>query len=250
MTPSGARVPDCEPKGVDGDLRRALGDEHVGPEVAEAAEVPRTPGALRHGPVERVEERRVLEALDRRDVDPLSVRVRSPAALRPPAPAERGRRDDRDLVVEGDQGRPDRDPARVVPRPVDRVDDPAASPRRPPPRRARPRPGARARSVRRSVDSTRRSASETGVRSGFVSTWRSAARKRAIEIASASSARERANSRSELTLRHLLAPADAPRPGRARRLLLVRRSGATPAARPRPGRRAARAPASRAPRTG
>ena len=96
--PEWGGVPHREPEGVDGHLRRALGDEHVGPEVAEAAEVPRTPGALRHGPVERVEKRRVLEAFDRRDVDPLPVRVGSPAALRPPAAAERGRRDDCDAV--------------------------------------------------------------------------------------------------------------------------------------------------------
>ena len=76
-------------------------------------------------------------------------RERAAAAHGPPAPAERGGRDDADAVGEGDQRRPDRDPARVVPGPVDRVEDPAARVvDRPLPRRARARPGARGRAAR------------------------------------------------------------------------------------------------------
>ena len=72
----------------------------------------------------------VLDPVDRRDADRLAVRrERALAARGPPAAAERGRRDDRGvepaLALEREQRRPDRDAAHVVPRAVDRVDDPA-----------------------------------------------------------------------------------------------------------------------------
>ncbi len=112
---------------------------------------------------------------------------RAGALGRPPAAPQRrrGHHADRHLVplLEGQQRRPHRDPAHVVLGPVDRVDDPA------PPALgcfgravllAHDRVAGRATASRsRRVRSTAVSASVTGVRSGLVSTTRSAARKRA-----------------------------------------------------------------------
>src|SRR6185436_18412223 len=71
---------------------------------------------------------RVLGPAYRRDVDDVAPGVRAPATLGPPAAMERGLRDDAEhdaaVLLERDQGRPDGNAARVVPRPVDRVDDP------------------------------------------------------------------------------------------------------------------------------
>src|SRR5205085_7089008 len=76
----------------------------------------------------RVAERRVLDPTDPGDADRASVREGAAAAGRPPAVAERRRGGDGDREVavplERDQRRPDRDPAHVVPRAVDRVDYP------------------------------------------------------------------------------------------------------------------------------
>ncbi len=73
----------------------------------------------------------MLDVADAGDLDRIAVDERARSSLRPPAPAERGGRDDAELDdavnLERDQGRPDRDPARVVPGAVDRVDDPAAA---------------------------------------------------------------------------------------------------------------------------
>ena len=116
------RVPDREPCGVEGRLGRTSATSMW----AQKSPKPRVPGRPRrrgNGPVETVEEGRVLEPVDRRDADALPVRAR--AALGPPAAAERGGGDDREPVGVRDQRGPDRDPARVVPRPVDRIEDPA-----------------------------------------------------------------------------------------------------------------------------
>ena len=64
-----------------------------------------------------------------RDADRRAVEERAAAARRPPALPERGRRDDADddlaVALERDQRRPDRQPARVLLRAVDRVEPPA-----------------------------------------------------------------------------------------------------------------------------
>ena len=123
---------------------------------------------------------------------------------RPTSAAERGRRHHSELhdavLLERDQRRPDRDPAGVVPRAVDRVEDPAT--------RAGACSalllsedrvvGALLREDPAELDPVARSASVTGVRSGLISTA-SPERKRGSEIASAASASRRASSRSGLT---------------------------------------------------
>ena len=118
-------------RGLDRHVHAALGEQHVLPEVAEAARRPHAAGEREERLAEvaqaRVGEDGVLEPRDLRDADRLAVRERAAAARRPPAPPERGRRDDRDLVLERDQRREERDPAHVVLRRVDRVHDPAAS---------------------------------------------------------------------------------------------------------------------------
>src|SRR5919198_1888995 len=72
---------------------------------------------------------------------------------------------------------------------------PASSP--PPSSPRKPSPGRRSTIAARSASSTARSASETGVRSTFVSTCRSVARKRGREIESARSASSCTKARSE-----------------------------------------------------
>jgi hypothetical protein len=108
------------------------------PEVGEAASGPgagrdRLEGAAEAADVEALRARgrhhRVVEARDARDPDRLSVRERALTSRRPPAAAERGRRDDAedDLAVplEREQRRVDRDAADVALRAVDRIEDPA-----------------------------------------------------------------------------------------------------------------------------
>jgi hypothetical protein len=85
----------------------------------------------------RAGDRRVGELDDARDAQRLGRRacaaqpggVGALAPRRPPAVAERGRGDhtahEHPVALERDQARPDRDPAREVPGPVDRVEDPA-----------------------------------------------------------------------------------------------------------------------------
>jgi hypothetical protein len=106
-----------------------------------------------------------------------------------------------DLVVplERDQRRPDGNTAREVLRPVDRIDDPADGAAvvaflLPGDSLARTTGGDVL--PKRALD--RRSASVTGVRSGFVSTSRSSARKRGTLSESATSASSRAKARSEM----------------------------------------------------
>jgi hypothetical protein len=120
-------VPGREPR-VDGCVDRAFGDEDVLPEVPERAGVPGR--RLERDQIAPVGggDGGVGEVGDSGDANPLAVPERALPPACPPAVSERGRRDDsaRDLffTLERDQGRPDRDAAREVPRPVDRVDDP------------------------------------------------------------------------------------------------------------------------------
>ena len=107
----------------------AFGDEHVRPEIAEAAGVPRASRERRHVVLDRERENCLLDGGDRRDVHRFAVRECTRPALGPPTASKRRSGDDADshdrVLLEGDQRRPHRDPPRVVARPVDRVDDPA-----------------------------------------------------------------------------------------------------------------------------
>ena len=129
---------------LDGDVDRALRDEHVRPEVAERARTPHGPQqvaelqpALSADPAvegrvrqERVRQRAHLRDLHRRRVHQGLARVRTAVGARPPATSEQRRADDADLDAvldhEPDERRPDRHAADEVRRTVDRVDDPAA----------------------------------------------------------------------------------------------------------------------------
>ena len=126
-------VPDRHADGVDRPVDRPLGDQHVAPEVAVAAGMPRASDQGRERLLEREAEDGVLGPVHRGDVDTIASGVRAAAPLGPPAPVEGRRGDDAErdpsVLLERDQRRPHRDPARVVARPVDRVDDPAAPPR-------------------------------------------------------------------------------------------------------------------------
>src|SRR5205823_11429585 len=106
---NGGNVPALERR-VDGDVRGALRDEHVHPEVAEAALHPCPRRELeerlaepepRERPGARVAEGRVLDAADPGDAYSASVRKGACAAGRPPAMAERrrGRDGRRDLAL-------------------------------------------------------------------------------------------------------------------------------------------------------
>ena len=166
----------------------------------------------------------LLDGRDRGDVDPLSVRERSCSALGPPATCRaraprRRRARRRRSILERDQRRPDRDAARVVPRAVDRVDDPAP---RAPARGAlllaqdrvvrplRPRGFAGARPRRRDrlrSPASGRASSRSRVPSGSCGS----------EIASAASASRSASSRSGLTPPTLARLSAGDAEGRARR---------------------------------
>ena len=129
--------------GLGGQVDGALGDEHVGPEVAVGPGPPDPPhqrdevvhlAALLPAVQGRVGQRRVLEAAYVGDVAlrGLEQRAAGPRAVAgrgPPAPLELRGRDDaeHDLVVDGerDQGGPDGDAADEVLGAVDRVHDPA-----------------------------------------------------------------------------------------------------------------------------
>ena len=115
---------------LDAEIDGALGEQHVLPEVAEAA---RRPRALREaeeaGPVAAqrgVREDSVFDAGDAGDAQRAPVREGALAAGRPPPLPERRRRHDRDASFERDQRGEERDPADVVLRRVDRVDHPVA----------------------------------------------------------------------------------------------------------------------------
>jgi hypothetical protein len=120
-------VPRREPR-IHGCIDRPFGDEGVLPEIAEGTGVP--DGRLDSHEVAPVRRRHrgVSETRNRRDPDCLPVPKRALATCRPPAVAERRSRDDAadDLVLslERDQRRPDRNAAREVLRPVDRIDHP------------------------------------------------------------------------------------------------------------------------------
>ena len=120
----------------------------------------------------RVREHGVLDPLDRATRE---------AIVRPHAPWPRtahqrlpsaGAETTRDAVLERDQRREDRNPADVVRRPVDRVEDPALALARVGAELLAEHAlaGALVRDPLAERSSTARSASETGVRSGFVST--------------------------------------------------------------------------------
>ena len=125
----GGQVPYRHADRVDRPVDRALGHEHVAPEVPVPAGVPGAPGEAGDGLLEGEAEHGVLRMPHGRDVDTVAAGVRAAAALRPPAAVERRCRDDAEddaaVLLERDEGGPDGDPARVVPRAVDRVDDPA-----------------------------------------------------------------------------------------------------------------------------
>ncbi len=135
-------------------------------------------------------------------------RERPLAPRRPPATPHGRCRDDADgdlaVLLERQQGGPHRHPAHVALGAVDRVDDPpplavpvgepAAKAPYSSPKTASPGRSVTSRSRR--ACSTARSASETGVRSGLVSTTRSSARKRESVISSAMSASCSASARS------------------------------------------------------
>ncbi len=124
---------------VDRDVDCAFRDEHVLPEVADAAEPPAAVGELQElvaDPVgveaflgvPRERDLRVVERGHGRGSDGFAVAERSEPAARPPAAVQGGRRDDAEHelagVLETDQRAPDRQAAHVALGPVDRVDDP------------------------------------------------------------------------------------------------------------------------------
>ena len=134
--------------GLRGDVDDPLGDHHVRPEVPVGALPPRAlqqgaqpGGGPALGPADGVGvgERRVGEAADGAHAQPARLGgarigdVGAQPAGGPPPSAQRWCRHDADddvvPVEQGDEGGPDRHPAHVVLRPVDRVDDPAASSR-------------------------------------------------------------------------------------------------------------------------
>ena len=80
--------------------------------------------------LEREAEDCIRHLRDRRHADGLATGECPRSSLRPPPAPERRRRDDAEAddprLLERDERRPDRDPARIVPSPVDGVEDPAA----------------------------------------------------------------------------------------------------------------------------
>ena len=192
----GAARSHSETCGSQHDLGGALGDEHVGPEVAEPARAPAACARAASSASSRAEPSQSSSPEMHSWASPsvahaghaqrsrASAESRRRRTRRRPRTAhqrrrERRRRDDPEdelaVLLERDQRRPHGDPAHVVLGAVDRVDDPppraarALSSRRTP-RRAPSRRAAAAASRSRSARSTSRSASVTGVRSGLVST--------------------------------------------------------------------------------
>ena len=80
------QVPDLDADGVDSAVDRTFGDEHVRPEVAVAAGVPRVARERRDRLLEREREHRVLDLPDRGDADAVVVDPGAAAALGVPAP--------------------------------------------------------------------------------------------------------------------------------------------------------------------
>src|SRR4051794_37700665 len=121
----------------DRNLRRALGDEHVRPEVAEAARAAAAANEIEKSPADSevleagnvvVAELRAVDVIDRRHVNRRPVAERAFAARRPPSPSDRRRGNDADQAIERDQRGKDGNPSYVILRRIDRIDDP--SPRR------------------------------------------------------------------------------------------------------------------------
>ena len=170
---------------LDHHLGGAAGDEHVAPEVAEAAVPARIADRGPHRPRVRgpssqsSHPARTTNARDDRgrvrDPDRLarSRSSRRPARRGVALAERRSVRHPQDVLAvhhQREQGRPDLDAGREVPRAVDRVDDPAPAPptlRSRPPRRGRRRPGSARRTASRIISSIARSASVTGLRSAF-----------------------------------------------------------------------------------
>ena len=188
-----AAMSHSDTSGSHDDVDRALGDQHVRPEVAEGAGAPdasrQRRGTRRAAvtPSRSATSRRgtrrpsVADAGDRDAAWPppaSDATRRCPRAAHQRRPSA-GRRHhaDHDLArrPERDQRGPHRDAADEVLRAVDRVDDPAPRRRRRSRRTPRRSPRRRGRAVASAADrsSTARSASVTGVRSGLVSTRRS-----------------------------------------------------------------------------
>ena len=210
MICTGGVVPHLQVRVVGRDVERTLCDEAVLPEVAQAAVRPCSlddrPPAVRHAARRGRRDSAVLDPRHGRDAaSARRPRTRRPPRIahqrRPSAGAEASPSTHFALPLECQQRRPDRHAAHVARRAVDRIDDPlrlvAVVRRTPRPKTPSPRPEAA--TWARIASSAARSASETGVRSGFVSTRRSPARKRPSVIASARSASSWANRRSALT---------------------------------------------------
>ena len=127
--------------GLEHDVGRTLGDEHVAPEVGEPPDVPaaldeRTEPGTESRLVERTDagraDVRVRQPRDLGHADQLPVRERPAAAPCPPPSAERGRRRDADhdlaVDLEPEQRGPRRHAAHEALRAIDGVHDPAARP--------------------------------------------------------------------------------------------------------------------------
>src|SRR6266550_7293125 len=122
-------IPPCNFR-LDRDLGRPFRNQHVDPEVAEAAGA----AAFLHQAEKLfwrseisdavVADLRVGESIDLRNADAASVAECAVAARSPPPPIQRRRRDDADLAVERNERREDRNAADVISCRVDRIDDP------------------------------------------------------------------------------------------------------------------------------
>ncbi len=205
--------------GLGGDVHAALGDEHVGPEVADGPGAPAAPGEDEEvletadalpGRDRGVREVRVLERRHVRDVAAArGVRATCRSRRRCPFAAHHRRPRAGADTTPATTSSSTISPIRVAqigtprmkllvpsigsitqrrgPQPVTPDSSPSTASRG----RARPR-------VLRSTSSTRWSASDTGVRSGFVTTCRSSALNRSMVNESASSARMCASRRSSV----------------------------------------------------
>src|ERR1051325_102153 len=119
---------------LDGDLDCPLGDEHVRPEVAEAARAAAAALQCKKLFAEAVlletedvvvADLRGAEVADRGDANRRAVAERAVAARRPPPPPQRRCGDDAELTLDRDQRGENGDAADEVFRGIDRVDDPA-----------------------------------------------------------------------------------------------------------------------------
>ena len=127
-------VPPCHSR-LGRDLDRAFGNEHVDPEVAEAARAAASALQREEAVAEDtvvklgegvVADLRVFESIDRGDVNRLAVAHRALAPRGPPSSMKRGSGDDADFAIERDERGEQRNAANVIFRRVDRIDDPPA----------------------------------------------------------------------------------------------------------------------------